>query len=103
MAELTTIAVSRRIKKRLDKLRGKGESYNDVLEALLRDSLSQEVKAQLDELRNPSEGYDDVIRGILSAGRLDPDELRVSRFLARRARDRIEFKGDRVRIKDWKG
>lgn len=103
MVELTTIAVSRRTKERLDKLRRKGESYNDILEALLHDSLSGGTKAELDELRGSLESYDDVVRGLLLAGRVEPDELRVSRFLARLARSRVEFEGDKVRIKDWRG
>ena len=96
MAGLTTIAVSRRTKARLDKLRGKGESYNDVLEALLRDSLSQETKAQLDELRAPSESYDDVVRGILKADRRDPDEVRAFLLLADLRRARVRREGERI-------
>lgn len=103
VAKLTTIAVSKRTKARLDIIGGKGRSYNEVVETLLQDSLSGEVKHELDELRGPSESYDDVVRRVLLAGRVEPDELRVSRFLARLARRRIEFEGDRVRIKDWGG
>jgi hypothetical protein len=103
VAKLTTIAVSRRTKARLDSISGRGQSYNEVIEKLLQDSLSEEVKRELDELRGPSESYDNVVRRVLQAGRVEPDELRVSRFLARLARRRIEFEDDRVRIKDWGG
>ncbi len=96
MAELTTIAVSRRVKRRLDELRGKGESYNDLIDALLRDSLSRDVKAQLDELRGSPESYDDVVRGLLEAGRRDPDEVRAFLLLADLRRTKIRQEGEKI-------
>lgn len=103
MVEHTTIAINRLNKGRLDALKRKGETYNDVLVRIINESLSAETKAKLDELRGPSESYDEEIGRILSAGKIDRSELWVSRLLAHKARSRIKFKGEKIVIEDWSG
>jgi hypothetical protein len=101
----TTITVSKKLKRKLDELRGE-TTYDRFFEELLR-VFSSETREWLDMLRCPGENYWEVLARILPPRRRDQGELKGFLELAalnrRAGKVRVIKKGKarEIIIKPW--
>ena len=102
--DLTTISVSREIKRRLDRLRG-DKTYDEFFD----DMFSPEMTRRLDLFKRPVEGYGDALRRAMRRKPRDPGELdgflHQAELFRRTGKVRVLKKGPkvvRVIVEPWR-